>query len=339
MNHKPSLTTPLKANNTPSSRMFLRKVSKLIVHEQWYELDHFLRSPREGVTAFRSGMYVAKSLPRLQDTNELSGLNDMMDSSPFDTETASGGNDLSPMEVVHFACRFNPPRTIIRHLSSMYPEGVKAYDKMGRLPLHHACKWGSSYRLICFLVENDPSAASWQDSLGKTPLHLLCEHYTDAFKPNNVGEYTSEECMIQAINILLEQAPESPNIEDYEGTSPLEYAIGSVTPYKVVRCLQKASERDWKEWKKTSFTHAKIEEERTRNQQQKQHEQEANRGNHQLNEDGQNQYDIAHLHSSLGRVNLHDVEESKSSSSVRPPLPPSRQLVKQSSRSKYAMSA
>lgn len=145
--------------------------------------------------------------------------------------------------------------------------------------------------------------------------------------------------MIQAINILLEQAPESPNIEDYEGTSPLEYAIGSVTPYKVVRCLQKASERDWKERKKTSFTHAKIEEERTRNQQQKQHEQEANRGNHQLNEDGQNQYDIAHLHSSLGRVNLHDVEESKSSSSVRPPLPPSRQLVKQSSRSKYAMSA
>lgn len=99
MNHKPSLTTPLKANNTPSSLMFLRKVSKLIVHEQWYELDHFLRSPREGVTAFRSGMYVAKSLPRLQDTNELSGLNDMMDSSPFDTETASGGNDLSPMEV------------------------------------------------------------------------------------------------------------------------------------------------------------------------------------------------------------------------------------------------
>ena len=42
-------------------------------------------------------MYVAKSLPRLQDTNELSGLNDMMDSSPFDTETASGGNDLSPI--------------------------------------------------------------------------------------------------------------------------------------------------------------------------------------------------------------------------------------------------
>jgi hypothetical protein len=37
--------------------------------------------------------------------------------------------------VVHFACRFNPPRSIIKRLASTYPAGICIPDETGRLPV------------------------------------------------------------------------------------------------------------------------------------------------------------------------------------------------------------
>lgn len=92
-----------------------------------------------------------------------------------------------------------------------------------------------------------PSAVSVKDSRGKTPIHYLCSHYMDAFRSGYVREESAEEGMIQAIEALLEADLTIVSIEDDLDYTALEYAIESNAPYRVVRRLQKATERYWKE--------------------------------------------------------------------------------------------
>lgn len=287
----------------PTERLFLRKISKMISDEQWLEMDEFLRSPAR-VAASRSGSDLTRSIKWLK-TSQGNHMNDILEltSSVNDLslDMASwGSNDLNPMEIVHFACRFNPPRSIIRHLASLYPEGVMYPDKLGRLPLHYAAKWGSSSRLIAYLVEKDRSAASVKDNLGKTPLSLLCENYSSSIDTN---EFSSEENMVESIKSLIEADPDSINIEDNGGTSAIEYAIASDSPYGAIRLIQKASERDWKERKKTSMpgeaTHQHIEEQLIREDQQKQQAEEVSRETKRMN------------CVSTGRVHLNDVPPTR----------------------------
>eukprot|EP00571_Detonula_confervacea_P016887 CAMPEP_0172301682 /NCGR_PEP_ID=MMETSP1058-20130122/3523_1 /TAXON_ID=83371 /ORGANISM="Detonula confervacea, Strain CCMP 353" /LENGTH=350 /DNA_ID=CAMNT_0013011893 /DNA_START=155 /DNA_END=1204 /DNA_ORIENTATION=+ len=287
-NHGIDYTTkkPMYSNE----RLILRKISKMISDERWLEMDALLRSPAE-MAAHRSDSELSRSPTRWQKTaqgnhtNDAIGLTSSMNNLSIDM-ASMGGNDLNPMQVVHYACRFNPPRTIISHLASLYPQGVMLQDKMGRLPLHYAAKWGASYRLLDYLIEKDRSAASVKDSLGKTPLHLLCEHYSSFIDSNQRDNLSSEDNMMEAMAALIEAAPDAVNIEDNDDTTAIEYAIASDTPYDAVRLIQKASERDWKERKKTSMpgeTHLKIEEKLVREQQQRQKEQGMDRETEQLN--------------------------------------------------------
>lgn len=172
-------------NAIKRERLFLRKIAQMIQSEEWKAMDKFLSNPEE-VTAYRTGYNtnkLAKSFrwTKTDDkmtTDEVIGL-----TSSFQC-MSMGGSDLNSLQVVHYACKFNPPRTIVRHLASLYPQGVmlpgmclcsmgcaaagtydmsnpvfvthaclltnllliKFLDKMGRLPLHHAAKWGCSFR-------------------------------------------------------------------------------------------------------------------------------------------------------------------------------------------------
>mmetsp|Transcript_14284 Transcript_14284/g.30108 ORF Transcript_14284/g.30108 Transcript_14284/m.30108 type:complete len:336 (-) Transcript_14284:108-1115(-) len=237
----------------------------MILDEQWIEMDEFLRSPAQ-LAEFRGGSI--RSLAQGSVDDDVVAVSASMK----DLSLGGTGNNLSPMEVVHFACRFNPPRTIIRHLASLYPDGVTCPDNMGRLPLHHAVKWGASYRLLCFLLEKDKSAASVKDISGKTPLHLLCEKYVDAYDANNIEEISVEESMLGAAKLLVNAAPNTVNIGDNDEMTPIEYAIRSGCPFKVVRFLQKSSESSWKslKLKMPDENHAHIEEKIIRDQQEKQ---------------------------------------------------------------------
>ena len=258
-----------------NERRFVRKVTKMISDENWLDLDAFLRSPAQ-VDAFRQRFEhsTSVSLPttsynpsRREYTAD--GLASSIDSLSNDMASL-GSSTLYPQELVHYACRFNPPRTIIRHLESMYPGSLRMPDNMGRLPLHYAAKWGASYRLIDYLVEKNRAAASARDSLGRTPLHLLCKSYSSSVGSNKLPcDLSSDDNMFQATTTLLAAAPDVVNIEDNNGMTVIEYAISSNAPYRAVRLIQKASERDWKERKRRSKpgeTHLKIEEDITRNQ-------------------------------------------------------------------------
>lgn len=256
-----------KSSGNPISneRLFLRKIYKMILDEQWIEMDEFLRSPTQ-LAEFRRGSI--RSLAQGSVDEDAIAVSASMK----DLSLGGTGNSLSPMEVVHFACRFNPPRTIIRLLASLYPDGVTCPDSMGRLPLHHAVMWGASYRLLCFLLEKDKSAASVKDISGKTPLHLLCEKYVDAYHASNIEEISVEDSMLGAAKLLVNAAPNTVNIGDNDEMTPIEYAIRSDCPFKVVRFLQKSSESSWKslKLKMPDENHAHIEEKIIRDQQEKQ---------------------------------------------------------------------
>jgi hypothetical protein len=66
---------------------------------------------------------------------------------------------------------------------------------------------------------------------------------------------------------------------------PLEYAIKSGSPYSVIRFLQAASEKDWKQRNTTwpEDSHANIVRKRNHDQQLKQREHERNREKNMLN--------------------------------------------------------
>ncbi|KAL7536390.1 hypothetical protein ACHAWF_005452 [Thalassiosira exigua] len=267
---------PREAFPVSSKCHSLRKISKLISDERWIEMDELLRAPAEQA-ANLSGVGVARSPPRwhkhhaVKDSLELAS---SLNSLSLDMNTALNG-----MEVVHFACRFNPPRTIIRHLASLYPEGVTHPDRLGRLPLHYAAKWGASYRLIVYLVQKDPSAATVKDKLGCTPLHLLCKCYRPIDQKRTTG-VSPEDNMVEATKALVRAARDTVNIEDNDGTTAVEYAIASDAPYAAVRFIQKASESDWKERKKSCVpgcTHQQIEQNLIRGQRQTQQTQERSR--------------------------------------------------------------
>lgn len=253
------------ASREPTSSLrnewrFVRKLSKMISDENWLDLDAFLRSPDQ-VAAYRQRFERTDNPSRRKYTPD--GVASSIDS--LSTGMASlGSSEILPQELVHYACRFNPPRTIIRHLESLYPGSFMTPDNIGRLPLHYAAKWGASYRLIDFLVEKNRSAASVRDSLGRTPLHLLCKCYSSSAASNKLpGDLASDENMVQATTALIAAAPDIVNIEDNDGMTVIEYAISSNAPYRAVRLIQKASERDWKERKRISKpgdTHVKIEE-------------------------------------------------------------------------------
>lgn len=104
------------------------------------------------------------------------------------------------------------------------------------------------------MIELDPSAVSAQDSQGKSPIHYLCLHYIDAFRPGHLAGNNAEDGMIQAVEAFLEANPSIVTIEDESDYTALEYAIESNAPYKVVRRLQKATERFWKDQQKMSVS-------------------------------------------------------------------------------------
>ncbi|KAL7477135.1 hypothetical protein ACHAW6_002944 [Cyclotella cf. meneghiniana] len=290
---------------------FLRKISKLISSEKWRALDLVLWSASNNTTSSNSSA------------------DDMRDAREDDV--------VSSLHIVHFACRFNPPRSIVKRLASTYPAGIYTPDKTGRLPLHHAAKWGASHRLIKCLIEMDPSAVHAKDSEGKSPIHHLCLHYVDAFRPDNgLGDVSVEDCMLQAINVLLEADPSILTMEDNLEATALEYAIESNAPYRVVRRLQKASERFLKDRQKSTMSEQSALNDNNLDVD--------NNSERRTNESGDGQHQIAELLASFKRMDASSLsqDEEKADGQINNPTKLQRTTLGKkpsSARSKYAMTA
>ncbi|KAL7489670.1 hypothetical protein ACHAW6_015359 [Cyclotella cf. meneghiniana] len=263
-------------------RLFLRKISKMIANEKWRALELVLWSYSNDI----------KSCDYVSDVGD-----------------TGDDDEVSFLHIVHYACQFNPPQSIVRLLASMYSTGITTPDKTGRLPLHYAAKCGASPRLIKCLIKMDPSAVSTKDSEGKTPIHHLCLHYVDAFHPNNFsGDINVEDCMLQAICALVEVDPSIVAVEDNLDVTALEYAIESNAPYRVVRRLQMATGKFWKEREKTTAS-----EQNTRLVNDNNHDVD-NFPDHHRCELGYGQRQIEELNTSFSHINSSSTSDAEEKS-------------------------
>eukprot|EP00573_Skeletonema_grethae_P006378 CAMPEP_0201692202 /NCGR_PEP_ID=MMETSP0578-20130828/5160_1 /ASSEMBLY_ACC=CAM_ASM_000663 /TAXON_ID=267565 /ORGANISM="Skeletonema grethea, Strain CCMP 1804" /LENGTH=371 /DNA_ID=CAMNT_0048177549 /DNA_START=1186 /DNA_END=2302 /DNA_ORIENTATION=+ len=265
---------------SPQSRQYIQTVVQMIADERWHDLERFIKSPFSDRTKVTQPVFEPRSPPQWR--NSSSGKQSLIQTMNNLSIGGVQGNSacFNPLEIVHFACKHNPPRKIIKLLALTYPDGVTLPDKMGRLPLHYAAQWGCSGRLMHYLVQKDTLAASTKDNLGKTPTHLICENYNANHDAACSMGLSCDEGMIWVLKLLLDASPDSVNIEDNRDMLPLEYAIESGAPYSVIKFLQIASEKDWKQRKEESMpgdTHSHIVQKLNRDQQLKQREHKRNR--------------------------------------------------------------
>lgn len=85
----------------------LRKLTKMVSSKEWQDIDALLRSPSE-MAAYKSDFEVARSFRWQKLPNDILGLTSSFES--LSTDTSDVGSDVDSMHIVHFACRFNPPR-------------------------------------------------------------------------------------------------------------------------------------------------------------------------------------------------------------------------------------
>eukprot|EP00574_Skeletonema_japonicum_P014609 CAMPEP_0201713752 /NCGR_PEP_ID=MMETSP0593-20130828/481_1 /ASSEMBLY_ACC=CAM_ASM_000672 /TAXON_ID=267983 /ORGANISM="Skeletonema japonicum, Strain CCMP2506" /LENGTH=353 /DNA_ID=CAMNT_0048202933 /DNA_START=60 /DNA_END=1121 /DNA_ORIENTATION=- len=263
---------------SPKRRQYIQTVVQMISDEQWHDLENFIKSPFSDRTKVSQPVFEPRSPPQWRNSSSskqslIQTMNNLSIGGVQDNSACA-----NPLAIVHFACKHNPPRKIIKLLVLLYPDGVTLPDKMGRLPLHYAAQWGGSGRLMHYLVQKDKLAASTKDKLGKTPTHLICQNYNTNYDASSAMGLSCDEGMMWVLKLLLDASPDSVNIEDNRDMLPLEYAIESGSPYSVIKYLQSASEKNWKQRKEESGdTHSHIVQKLNRDQQLKQREHMRNR--------------------------------------------------------------
>ena len=199
----------------PKNRQYVQAVVQMIANERWYDLESFIKSPFSNRTESSQPNFEPRS-PHQWRRNTVSAAEQSLNDLSIGGSQDNSGSCLNHLEIVHFACKHNPPRKIIKLLSLLYPDGVTLPDKMGRLPLHYAAQWGGSGRLMHYLVQKDTLAASTKDNLGKTPTHLLCENYNANYDAEDAMGLSCEEGMMWVLKLLLGASPDSVNVSMIE---------------------------------------------------------------------------------------------------------------------------
>ena len=144
------------------------------------------------------------------------------------------------MTLLHAVCRFNPPSSVVKKMITLCPDDAKALDCLQRTPLHVATGTGASVNVVNALLEANPSACRAQDADGRTPLHMACDRNCVLFE----GSINSNDApRYDIVNSLLTQSPSSVTIEDGDEMTAIEYALLSSGDLKVVKMLQRASQK------------------------------------------------------------------------------------------------
>ena len=184
------------------------------------------------------------------------GLNDVVEYVKADSTS-----DAPEESILHWCCRFHPPLDVLQVFYECDPQAADQADQAGRFAIHTACRFGASCNAIEFLIKmTNVAALKAQDKTGKTPLHLTCEHFMRNYDPllNRDEGISAEEAFIDIVRMLCLDAPDVVNIEDDEDQTALEIAIESGAPLKVVKRLQKTSEKDWRARRGGPGSHADM---------------------------------------------------------------------------------
>mmetsp|Transcript_3428 Transcript_3428/g.3239 ORF Transcript_3428/g.3239 Transcript_3428/m.3239 type:complete len:234 (-) Transcript_3428:40-741(-) len=159
----------------------------------------------------------------------------------------------------HEICRFQPPLHVVEEIVGLSPSSLVLENDLGQFPLHVAAQNGASPEVISYLCKSNTKSSGVQDNMGKTPLHLASESYANKYTHQQDRKLPLEEALLLTVKILIRSSPHTVNLEDADDISVLEYAIDSDVDLKVIRVIQKASEKDWKKRSTRGKKHASIE--------------------------------------------------------------------------------
>ena len=144
------------------------------------------------------------------------------------------------MTLLHAVCRFNPPPSVVRNMIMLCPDDAKALDCLKRTPLHVATGTGASVDVINALLEANPRACRAQDADGRTPLHMACDRSCVLFE----GSVNSSDApRYDIVSSLISASPSAVTLEDSDEMTAVEYALFSSAELKVVKMLQRASQK------------------------------------------------------------------------------------------------
>mmetsp|Transcript_30500 Transcript_30500/g.64260 ORF Transcript_30500/g.64260 Transcript_30500/m.64260 type:complete len:218 (-) Transcript_30500:1277-1930(-) len=152
--------------------------------------------------------------------------------------------DFNGMTLLHAVVRYDPPLELVFNMILACREIAAARDCIGRTPLHVAAGTQASPSLIKLLVQACPESCEVQDDDGRTPLHLACDNSCQLFEDDFMQSRPPPS--YDVIRYLLQGSLKAAALEDEDETSALEYAIISGAPIKVVKLLQKATQKQAK---------------------------------------------------------------------------------------------
>jgi len=126
---------------------------------------------------------------------------------------------------LHLLCKHSdPPLDIVIDLIESAPEAASFVDDHGWLPLHYACAKGVCEEVLKVLIQNNPRAVSRQDKRQRTPLHFA---FFKSQSENNVTTTSTEEEKIRlskTVEILTTCDSDVAQIADESGRLPLHFA-------------------------------------------------------------------------------------------------------------------
>ncbi|KAL3799155.1 hypothetical protein HJC23_002283 [Cyclotella cryptica] len=157
------------------------------------------------------------------------------------SQEISDCSQLNGMTLLHAAIRFDPPLHIVAEIIEICPHLLSAQDCLGRTPLHIASGSRARESLIKLLVDAYPKACAIRDNDGMTPLHMACNSSCKLFEGDN-GNVRGPPSY-EVVRALLLPSEDSVTFEDVNEMSPIEYAILSNAPLRVVRLLQRSASR------------------------------------------------------------------------------------------------
>lgn len=161
--------------------------------------------------------------------------------------------------MLHIVCYAQPPQDIVSFIAETFPSDILAVDKLERRPLHIAATFGASSSVIKVLTNLHPESAGSVDASGQTPLHNVCQYYPSRYS-EEISGISLETGMLAVAKTLCGAAPFAiVNLEDSHDMTPIEYAIDSEAPLRVVKYLQKSGQKEWRKCRTTGETHVDAE--------------------------------------------------------------------------------
>jgi len=144
--------------------------------------------------------------------------------------------------ILHYVLSFNPPISIVRSITEIFPEAANKEDCMNRYPLHVALICGASADVIRHLIKVNEKAVSAVDAEGKTSLHHLFSDYIIKRKYNSDNFKETVQSFPEIIHTICQHDPKLILKEDMNNMSVLGYVTQEVDDYPFLDMLKRIHE-------------------------------------------------------------------------------------------------